>query len=455
MEVDRFKHYRVLGVTPSATPEEIKKAYRKMSLKYHPDRNPEGGDKFNEVSEAFQVLSDPEKREIYDKYGPDGLKFYDDVGGLDEEAAMVLGAAFAFCVVFPLLVMQTIFLVLYLDNDVSWSLLAVMSPVLILLGGILCCGCCLPFVAQPVKDDDEEDIDPETGEPRPKDATKESDNEDEEDTRTLTEKCLQMPLALITPVLLYFLFVLFVGLKIEGDFDDSWMAVFAPLLIIQAHSVLKVFLGIAFVFRERLQRRKTQSPEEEEQDIPIGTLVVLTSKVAINTALRAMAVIFIPLRLDDDVDWTWRTVLIPVWLLLIGFALGQLLDAYFVYSTAGVVSATPVAVIVLLSLPIAFLVLLVQEADAFMDGETKHTYAIVFTPVFVALGLIFCVICFGVCGSAGRMDENAEFDPAASPGLVRKPVPQLESAEAVARALEKADADQGPASPEQVVIVES
>jgi molecular chaperone DnaJ len=70
-------YYAVLGVQRNATPEEIKKAYRRLALQYHPDRNPgdkTAEEKFKEASEAYQVLSDPEKRELYDRYGIEGLK---------------------------------------------------------------------------------------------------------------------------------------------------------------------------------------------------------------------------------------------------------------------------------------------------------------------------------------------------------------------------------------------
>ncbi|NQS90087.1 DnaJ domain-containing protein, partial [Patescibacteria group bacterium] len=71
-------YYEILGVSRDANPEDIKKAYRQLAVKYHPDRNQdnskESEEKFKEVSEAYKILSSPEKRQIYDQYGHQGLE---------------------------------------------------------------------------------------------------------------------------------------------------------------------------------------------------------------------------------------------------------------------------------------------------------------------------------------------------------------------------------------------
>jgi molecular chaperone DnaJ len=68
--------YEILGVSKSASKEEIKKAYRKMAVKYHPDKNPgdnEAEHKFKEAAEAYEILSHPEKRSKYDQFGHAGV----------------------------------------------------------------------------------------------------------------------------------------------------------------------------------------------------------------------------------------------------------------------------------------------------------------------------------------------------------------------------------------------
>ncbi|KAJ2334095.1 Type I HSP40 co-chaperone [Coemansia sp. RSA 2681] len=74
--------YKALEVSPDASDADIKKAYRKMALKYHPDKNPGAGDQFKTISHAYEVLSDSQKRQIYDQYGEAGLSGGDMGGGM-------------------------------------------------------------------------------------------------------------------------------------------------------------------------------------------------------------------------------------------------------------------------------------------------------------------------------------------------------------------------------------
>lgn len=87
-------YYKILGVDKTANENEIKKAYRKQAMKWHPDKNQNNKEKaeeeFKNVAEAFEVLSDPQKREIYDRFGEEGLK--NGMGGMGGGG----GAGFSF-----------------------------------------------------------------------------------------------------------------------------------------------------------------------------------------------------------------------------------------------------------------------------------------------------------------------------------------------------------------------
>ena len=84
-------YYDILGVSKDASSEELKKAYRKMALKYHPDKNPnnkEAEEKFKEAAEAYEVLSNPDKRQRYDQFGHSGVGGASGFGGAGAHMSM-------------------------------------------------------------------------------------------------------------------------------------------------------------------------------------------------------------------------------------------------------------------------------------------------------------------------------------------------------------------------------
>lgn len=100
MSKKHTKFYDLLEVPTTASQDEIKKAYRKMAMKWHPDKNPENKkeaeEKFKDISHAYEVLSDPQKKQTYDEFGEEGLKEGGGGGGGFRDAYSMFGDLFGF-----------------------------------------------------------------------------------------------------------------------------------------------------------------------------------------------------------------------------------------------------------------------------------------------------------------------------------------------------------------------
>ena len=146
--------------------DDIKRAWRKAALRFHPDRNPddpEAESKFKQVKDAFDVLSDPEKRATYDNHGVEGLKLKEAMDNMDPSIVLeafvasgtiarvaMLCTTTVFCGV---LMIFPIFLILKVDNAISWGWPAVFAPILMCSGVWTCCACFAVMQGDPPSED--------------------------------------------------------------------------------------------------------------------------------------------------------------------------------------------------------------------------------------------------------------------------------------------------------------
>lgn len=149
-----LRHYQTLGLTRTdAKPEEIRQGYRRMSLKYHPDRNqndPDSTKMFQEVSMAYSVLSSPHLRQVYDFYGEQGLKMYENYssyvrsteGGAGSPAGpvmMLVVVCFGASLLVLLATALAMLTLLRLNQQIQVPLWLLLSPLWIVEIGPFCC----------------------------------------------------------------------------------------------------------------------------------------------------------------------------------------------------------------------------------------------------------------------------------------------------------------------------
>jgi len=359
------KLYQILEIEPTATEEEIKKAYKKMALKYHPDKNPDAGEQFKEINNAHNILIDPQKRQIYDMYGEEGLALYDNgVFGGDGELARILPflqnpvLLALFCLILVLTSAITflipMFIALKVDGDVDWNWGAVFSPLWIINIIPLIYYCCLPFITDGSR----------------------------------IGGCRQQ---FQYWTILIFQILLCINLEHE---NWKWTTVFIPIYIYLGFLLLNRFFSCR-------HSKFTQEVEEDRTGVLFGCgyLGFILRKIFV-PLIFIWFIIFLVVKLDGVVTWNWWINSIPIYFLLAWKFLLRLADSN--QSMKGVDGDEEksrkrlvlISISILLIIVGAFALTFILLLFAYLDGA-HYSLAIVFIPLFIVTGLLCCCCCCG------------------------------------------------------------
>ncbi|PJF16886.1 hypothetical protein PSACC_03306 [Paramicrosporidium saccamoebae] len=256
--VPEHRLYDILGVPPTATPDDLKRAYRRLALQYHPDKNPGHEAEFQEVGKAYAALSDAASRRIYDQYGDLGLTVLSNVKSPSlvefllntTRLKLLFGAVVGVLLLvlcFPILV------ALKVSGRLSWIWSIVFAPLWIFditcvgVGGLLLF---LSWKAIGLQQSDEENVS--------------LDEEDGSKPEELNRR------AFITAIILLALFFgilitqkLFISLRLDAFIGWSWLVILLPILVIEGLNLLWKTITAAYLLTDWENQSRNNAGEDE------------------------------------------------------------------------------------------------------------------------------------------------------------------------------------------------
>ncbi|TPX64434.1 hypothetical protein SpCBS45565_g05847 [Spizellomyces sp. 'palustris'] len=419
-------YYATLGVERSATPDEIKKAYRRLALRYHPDKtgqDPNATEVFQGIVKAYEVLSDEKKRKIYDQYGENGINVLSQMAGTpfaDPDLLLALNSFFIFgSALLAILILFPTFVSLRADHKVAWSWGVVAIPLFIVDAIVVLGVLTAPAGGEDgyVELDDEEDDAGNYSGGFNEDRSERILRREEMKARRQKQGAWRK-LVRLAVVGLVIAFQILVVLRLDGKLSWSWAAVFACWFAVEVCNLVMVSYDLASWLRKGVPVTPftPNSDPESQQFTPTRPLsseekILLAVDAYDLSVLRILQCVLLVLKLDDIITWDWRIVFLPTWI----WGILQLTLLIFDYIRIRRLAATEMGVRP--ELRAAFYARLIGFcilAAVFYSGigllvvrlqnewEGVHGIppaAVVLIPVFVVLSLALC--CLGCCMPCG------------------------------------------------------
>lgn len=277
--------YTLLGVEQTASAREIKKGFHKMSLLYHPDKNPEQGpEMFPAIQRAHEVLTNPQKKAIYDQAGEAGLKQIEMMGGGVPPWVLSAGKSLLscmLCLLSLLFLLFAIFVSMRAEGSVDWSWNVVFAPLWILDGLVLVgTGCVLQTYCQKSADPDDDDP-PE-------------------------KPSILTPFKSLSLVAFHITLVL----KLDGAATYTFTTAFAPLFAVLALNLLTAsWTGLA---RLPLLGQAAGEASSDKVVLFFRKCYAFLDAISLHLELLVFAVLM-ALKVDALVDWSWAIIFLPIY----------------------------------------------------------------------------------------------------------------------------------------------